>query len=262
MQSRFQREEYEEVGVNVGRFSEGIVHILRLEISGEIRKENVREFSQECIKGDFATGYSPAIKQHVPNMLHTAYDIRSNRNAAHMNLETSVNRSDARLGIALCSSMLIELIREFVDTEEIEDVNSISRTIDKLSTPVEENPLEQLVASRYEFNKEQTAEMLNGIISIVEEESDIRPGPDFFNLEPQQQVVALALGRLAGYDLGYLKSVGANQDWYKNNSSLDINSLEGVFNTTDILVEDFSVGGYYLPGYQFSEALKILSSSD
>lgn len=258
MQSRFQQGEYAEIGVNVGRFSEGVVHILRLEIDSELKSETVREFAQECINGDFAEDYSPAIRQHIPNMLHTAYDIRNNRNSAHMNLETPVNRADARLGITLCSSMLVELIREFATEDEIEDIDTISKAIDQLSSPVEENPLESLVSSRYEFDRARVAETLENIISIVDEEEDVRPGPEFFDLTAKQQVVALALGRLAAHDLDYVDQIGAKRTWYEDESDYNEDIVKNHLENLDFIIGDVTLGGYYIPGYQLENAIDRL----
>lgn len=262
MQSRFQNGEYAEIGVNVGRFCEGVVHILRLEIGSELKSETVRDFAEECIHGDFAEEYPTAISQHIPNMLHTAYDIRSNRDSAHLNLETAVNRADARLGIALCSSMLVELIRVFVVDDEANNIDDISKTIDRLSVPIEENPLESLVSSRYDFDRSYVAETLERKITIVDEEQDVQAGPEFFDMTAKQQVVALAIGRLVGYDLGYVDNVGENGSWYEDRSTYSSDRVQKQLDNRDFIMKDFSLGGYYIPGYQTEHAIEILPEND
>lgn len=259
MQSRFQSGEYAEIGVNIGRFCEGVVHILRLEINSELKSETVREFAEECIHGDFAKNYSTAVSQHIPNMLHTAYDIRSNRDSAHLNLETAVNRADARLGIALCSSMLAELIREFVVDDEIDDIDNVSKAIDQLSSRIEENPLESLVVSRYDFDRSQVAETLDDVISIVEEGQDVQPGPEFFDLNNKRQVIALALGRLAAYNLEYGEQIGAKRSWYNERSNYSNDHVRKQLRKRDCIIKDSSLGGYHIPAYQVKNAIEILT---
>lgn len=262
MQSRFQNGEYAEIGVNVGRFCEGVVHILRLEIGSELKSETVREFAEECVHSDFAENYSIAISQHIPNMLHTAYDIRSNRDSAHLNLETAVNRADARLGIALCSSILVELIREFVVDDEIDNIDNISKAIDQLSSRIEENPLESLVVSRYDFDRSQVAETLDDVISIVEEEQDVQPGPKFFDLDNKQQVIALALGRLVAYDLEYVEQIGENSSWYEERSNYSEDRVKKQLDEQDCIIRDFSLGEHHIPGYQVINAIEVLTQND
>lgn len=240
MQTRFHEKEYAEVGVHVGRFAEAVVHILRLEIGSELKQESVREFTQECIYGDFGDDYADAVSQHIPNMLNTAYDIRSNRDAAHLNLETAVNRSDARLGLALCSSMLVELIRAFVETDDETDIDELTAMINQLSESVEENPLESLVASRFDFNRSDVAAILENTVSIVEEDETVEPDSDFYNLSQRSQVTVLALGRLAAYDLDYINQIGAQVSWFadcldENNTDAVERSLENLdFFTTQL----------------------------
>jgi hypothetical protein len=258
MQSKFKQQEYAGVGMNVGHFCEAVIHILRVEIDSELKSETVREFAQECLQGDIAEDYPRAIQQHIPNMLNTAWDIRSNRDAAHMNLEIPVNRADARLGIALCSSMLIELIREFGAEGDQEDINRISEIIEKISATVEENPLDALVKSKYEFNEEEMGEILEDKVTIVEEENEVEPGPEFFELDDKNQIVALALGRLAAYNRDMINEteIGERKDWFADRANPSKSRCNNLLRNLDCIKErERQANNYFIPGYQVPKAI-------
>lgn len=256
MRTHFQQEEYLEVGVNVGRFCEAVVQILQLKINSELTNESVRDFAKRFRHSGSAEDYSTAINQHIPNMLHTAYDIRSNRDAAHLNLETPINRANAVLGIALCSSMLIELIREFVAEQEVDDIDEIANVINQLSTSVEENPLRSLVISRYEFDRELVLEALKTRVVIEEETNEVKPGHSFSELEVTQQIIALALGRLSAYDLNYIEEVGGSVAWFSVTCTYEGDQVKQELRNYDLMENDS--GGYYLPGYNVKEAANRL----
>jgi hypothetical protein len=260
MQTKFQNGDYSAVGMHSGRFCEGIRHVLRFELDNEYRSDDsVREFAMELFDRQDEGDYSTAIYQHLSNMLHTAWDIRSNRDAAHMNLETAVNKADAKLSVALCSSMLVELIREFAAGDDSIDADRMTDVIEELSVPIEENPLRRLVTSEYEFDSAALADTLDGLISIVEEEDEeevVNPGPEFHDLRAKQQVVALALGQLAAHDLGVLpedeiaQRVNWFQDRIKNNSAGDY------LDNTSYIEEEYAE--YWIPGYQVENAIAEL----
>jgi len=256
MKTKFQNGEYAGVGRHSGRFCEAVIHILRYEIDNKYQTESVRQFATALQNRNFGDEYSQSIQQHLPNMLHTAWDIRCNRDAAHMNLEVAVNRADAKLSLALCSSMLVELIREFAPDNSEQEINQISNIIDDLSVVVEENPLQRLIASKHEFDKEQVADTLNGIISIVEEDRDVKPGVDFFELRTKQQVVALALGRLAANNLGYVSEnhIAKDENWFLER--VDADSVSRHLDNTDYIEQKY--GKYQIPGYQVENAIEEL----
>ena len=253
MGAEFQNGEYAGVGRHSGRFCEAVIHILRYEIDDKYKTESVREFATAIQNRNLGNEYSESIQQHLPNMLHTAWDIRSNRDAAHMNLEVAVNRADAKLSLALCSSMLVELIREFGSDNTEEEINQISGIIDNLSVVVEENPLQRLVTSKYEFDRERVAETLDGIISIVAEDEEIKPGVDFFEYQTKQQVIAMALGRLAANDLGVVNDneVAKNADWFEKR--IDSDSVSRHLTDTDYIEQKYNK--YHIPGYQVENAI-------
>jgi hypothetical protein len=262
MRRRFQKGEYAEVAVNIGRFSEAVVHILQVELGSNMSK-SVRQFAADCLHGELAEHESTAIKQHIPNLLHTAQDIRNERDAVHIDLEREVSHSDARLGIALTSSMLVELIHEYVPDQDEVDLEEVSQVIEEISTPVEENPLETLIASRYEFDRDRLSRHLEGVIAVVEEEEDVKPGPEFADLSSSKpQTVALLLGRLAAHDLGYLEQVGAKKRWFTDRATNSENLIENQLDSLHFVEKDLTIGGYYIPGYQAEEAIKILSDNE
>jgi hypothetical protein len=258
VQTKFQNGEYAAVGQHSGRFCEGIRRILRYDMDDKYTSDDpVRSFSTELRNREDEGHYSSAIHNHLSNMLHTAWDIRSNRDAAHMNLETAVNKADAKLSVALCSSILVELVREFASEEVDIDVAHIANIIEELSVQTEENPLRQLIASKYEFDRTNVAEALDGLVSIVESDEDIRPGLEFHDLRSKQQVVALALGRLAAHDLGVINSedVACGVNWFNERAKTD--SVNKYLENTDY-IEQKEYNAYFIPGYQAENAIAEL----
>lgn len=261
-QTRFKEGEYAEVGVHVGRFCEAVVYMLRLEIGSELtEEESVREFAQECLHGNFAADHSDAINQHIPNMLNTAYDIRSNRDAAHLNLETAVNRADARLGIALCSSMLVELLKEFVAVDDEIDIDEVATAINQLSEPVEENPLDALVASRFDFDRSEVVTVLEDLVWIVEEDGTVKPDSDFGDLSRKRQLTALALGRLAAYDLNHLDQAGAKSSWFADRIDYDESKVKQYIEDLDFFSKNWEYGGRHIPGHRVNDAVNYLDDT-
>lgn len=261
MRRRFQEEEYAEVGISVGRFCEAMVSILDYKFTSKLDDKSVREFAQASINDEIGESYPPAINQHIPNMLHTAYDIRSNRDSAHVNFDTAVNRTDARVGTALCASMLVELTHEFIDEDKIEDVDDIVAVLDQLADPIEQSPLDSLVASKYDFDHEEVANLLDGLIIIVDEDNEVEPGLGFFDLNVKEQVTALALGRLAAYKRDIVYQIGAKENWYTDRVDA-IGSVDTKLEESEFIRCDFSDGGYHIPGYQVKNAIEVLSEAN
>ena len=257
LQTKFQNGEYAAVGIATGRFCEGVVRILRYEMDNEFRSEDpVRQFATELFDRRDDTEYSTAMHQYLSNMLHTAWDIRSNRDAAHMNLETAVTKADAKLSVALCSSMLVELIREFASDDDSIDIDRITTVIEELSVPTEQNPLRRLVTSKFEFESAAVADALDGLVSIVEAEEEVEPGPEFHDLRNKQQVVALALGRLAAHDLGIIEAdeVGRRPSWFQDRIQSD--TASDYLDDTAYIENEYA--DYNIPGYQVENAIADL----
>jgi hypothetical protein len=257
VQDDFRDGAYSEVGKSTGRFCEGVVRILRYDMDSEYHSSDpVRQFATELFDRRDEGEYSTAIYQHLSNMLHTAWDIRSNRDAAHMNVETAVNKADAKLSVALCSSMLVELIREFATEEADVDTDRITNAIEDLSVTVEQNPLRGLVTSKYEFDSAAVADTLDGLISIVEGDGEVEPGPEFHDLRVRQQAVALALGRLAAHDLGFIEAnqISKRATWFQDRIESD---KVGTYLDEKAYIEE-EHGQYYLPGYQVENAIADL----
>lgn len=250
----FREGSYSEVGKSAGRFCEGVVRILRYDMDSEYRSSDpVRQFATELYDRRDEGEYSTAIYQHLSNMLHTAWDIRSNRDAAHMNVETAVNKADAKLSVALCSSMLVELIREFATEEADVDTDRITTVIEDLSETVEQNSLQGLVTSKYEFDSAAVADTLDGLISIVEDDGEVEPGPEFHDLRARQQAVALALGRLAAHDLEFIEAnqISKRATWFQDR--IDSDRADTYLDEKAYIEEEH--GQYYLPGYQVENAI-------
>lgn len=256
MRVDFQQGDYERAGIEVGKFAEGMVKLLQRKVDEELQNETVREFAQRYINGNTGGEVSDRIAYRVPHMMHIAWSIRSNQDAAHLDFENPVRKADAQLGITLCSSMLIELVREFASEDDDLDIDGITALLEELSEPVEENPLQAVVQSRTEFDRQRVADAIKEYVVIVEEGS-VERGPKFSELSKKQQLAALGLGRLSAYELDHVDEIGAEKEWYSTRTNKNIN--ERNIKNRDFFLHDEDLGGYYIPGYQATRAISELS---
>ncbi|QZA89537.1 hypothetical protein K0C01_05240 [Salinarchaeum sp. IM2453] len=253
MQASFQTGEYEQVGIHVGKFSEGIKKLLQREIEETLRDETIRDFAQRYLDDGVDADVSEGIRKHIPNMLHTAWSIRSDRNAAHLNFDKPVRKADAQLGISLCSAMIVELVREFAS--EGDDIDRITDILEDLAEPVEENPLHSVVRSRTDFDRQKVANAIEGYI-VVLENGEVERAPEFAELGSKQRVAALGLGRLVAYTLDYVDQIGVQREWFDDRSDSTIAS--STVSNRSFILHDEELGGYYIPGHQAEAAISTL----
>lgn len=256
MRVNFQQGDYEKAGVDIGKFGEGMVKLLQLEADRELRDEGVRNFAQRYLNGRTDANVSDRVKKRIPHMLHIGWSIRSNQDAAHLHFDKPVRKADIQLGIRLCSSMLIELVREFANEDDDLDIDEVTELLQDLSEPVEQNPLHSLVQSRTEFDRQRVADAIDGYVVIVEEGS-VEQGPNVSGLSKHQELAAFGLGRLAAYSLGRIDDIGANADWYDDRVAGNVN--DGTIQSTKYFLHDEGLGGHYVPGYKATEAISRLS---
>jgi len=268
MQTRLVEEEYEEVGVHIGRFCEALVQILSVELKQELpTKVKVSEFAHN-LRENVGSGEPDSIRYILSQMLLTAYTIRNNRDTVHIDLQNPVNRSDARTGVAVCSWMLAEITRVYGVDTEVDNPDEIADIINKLSKPHEEEPLKRLEESRYDIDKFAVRDALEGVIHLVEDDEDIRPGPDFEKYSPEQKLVAILLGRLAAYQLNYSppntsrRLIGCDEEWLSERSNVDKYQIGNSLEDLDFVFNQESENGYFVPGYRSEEAIQFLESTE
>lgn len=258
MQSRFREEEYAEVGVHMGRFCEAMVKILRVEAGFELKaRPSVSNFAHE-LRDDAGGSVPEGVQYGVSDMLLTAYRIRNERDTVHIDLENPVRRSDARTGVTVCSWMLVELIRGYAIDGDTEDIEEIGQLIDQITESTEENPLERLRQSRYEFDERRVADALEGLINIEEDET-VAPDQGLARLDKEGQVTAILLGQLAAYKLG-ADNTGRKKGWISENTDLTSGQARGKARKMSYVFEDDSEGGYYIPGFRVDEAITLIES--
>jgi hypothetical protein len=259
MRARLKEGKYDEAGTHIGNFCENMVNIL-LDQMGEpiASRPSVGTFVDRCTSGNIGTSEHDSVRLQIPRTLRAAYDIRNNRDSVHVNLKIPVNHADTQAGIAMCSWMLAEILRVYGDGAKTDNMEDIGGLIDEISNPVtDKNPLQQLVSSQADFNREELLEAVGTNIHIVEESGEVQPGEGFSNLKTKEKLIVLMLGQLAAEDLGYIDKVGMSSTWFAglmDVSAARIRQLAGDF----IFVESGDEG-YYIPQYRLSDAINSLN---
>jgi len=105
---------YEEAGLHVGKFCENAGNII-LDVLGqpiEMRPQ-MEPILQKIESYNRRTNLDPMVRITIPRFLRAAYEMRSKRDAVHVNLEISVNKSDSHVAVHICSWILSELLRVY-----------------------------------------------------------------------------------------------------------------------------------------------------
>jgi hypothetical protein len=258
MQRRFREKEYAEVGVHMGRFCEAMIKILRVEAGFELKaRPSVSNFAHE-LRDDGGGNVPEGVQYGISDMLLTAYRIRNERDTVHIDLENPVRRSDARTGVTVCSWMLVELIRGYAIDGDTEDIEEIGQLIDRITESTEENPLERLRQSRYEFDERRVADALEGLINIDEDET-VAPGQCLTQIDIKAQITAVLLGQLAAYKHG-ADNAGKGKKWISENTDVSELLVSSKIKDMQYVFEDDSEGGYYIPGFRVDEAVSLIES--
>lgn len=258
METHLQRGEYTQATDQVETFCQVYVHVLNIELGEPLEQDtDVREFVTKSRNDIIANDAPVRVQEFIPDMLNAAINTARPRDTGPIGLKTSINRSDARVGVSIASWLVVELVRLYLSEDEFND-DDIESLVAELVTPIEEQPLHDLVHSRYEFDEQLLARELNDIVYLVSETEEIAKGPNFPSNNQGKKVVALLLGRVAAYNLGFSETLGAEKSWIDDRiegvtSSGTLDSISFVFNDTD-------EGGFYIPGFRVGDALDSLTT--
>lgn len=255
MEDCLERGEYTQVTNHVDAFSQAFVHLLHIELGQPLERDpNVALFAEKALSGEIDLGELASVQQSIPYMLTAAVETDRAPTGAR-ELGESVNHSDARVGVAISSWLLVELVRLYTTSDDFDDIEEIEELISELSSPPEENPLHELVRSRYEFDEQRLVDELDGVIHIDRENEEVVRGSEFPN-NRDRQITALLLGRLAAYKHGYCDSLGVDKEWIDNRVGSTV--APGNIQALSFVFEDSEEGGYYIPGYRVEEGISKL----
>lgn len=256
MEAELERGEHTQVTTTVEEFCKAFVHLINIELGEPLERDtDVEEFTQKALSGEVATEAPSTVRVYIPHMLSAAVDTTRPRDTASVGLEDTLRYSDARVGVAISSWLLTELVRLYATTDDLEETAEVSLLINELTTPVEENPLDDLVQSRYAYDEQQLAEALGQVVHIVREDKDVVKGAQFASYNRDQRITALLLGRLAAYTQGYSDTVGVEESWVSDRVEFRVTNR---FENLPFVFADAEEGGYYIPGFRVEEAIGFL----
>lgn len=130
---------YPEVGNHVGNFCENCGNLI-LDVLGEnIRPSaSLHTILQDIESNNDDPAVDKMLRITIPRFLRAAYDMRSNRDTVHANLEIPVNHADQRNAVTACTWILSELVRIFGDSSMDEARNLIEHLASDISPYVDE----------------------------------------------------------------------------------------------------------------------------
>jgi hypothetical protein len=256
MEQELEQGSYTQVISTVNEFCKTFVHLINIELGEPLERDtDVEEFTKKTLNGEIAENASSTVREYIPHMLSAAVDTTRPRDTASVGLEDTLTYSDARVGVAISSWLLNELVRLYTTADDLDETTEINLLINELATPVDENPLDELVHSRYEFDEQQLAEAVNQAVHIVREDEEVVKGAQFDSYNRDEEITALLLGRLAAYTQDYSEQLGVEESWIDDRVSFNtanrIQNLSFVFS-------DSEEGGYYIPGFRVEEAVEFL----
>lgn len=259
MESCLEAGQYSQVTGHVEAFCQAYVHVLHIELGEPLEREpSVTEFVEKALAKEIGGGSSVSLQQSVPQMLNAAVETGRAPAGSH-ELGESVDQSDARVGVAISSWLLVELVRLYTTSDVFEDNVELEAMITELTSPLEEEPLADLVRSRYEFDEQRVAQELDGVIHIVQEDEDVVKGTNFPSAKANE-ITALLLARLAAYTQGYCETIGVDLSWVADRAETNI--LRNDIEDLPFVIQADDEGGYYIPGYRVDEALNKLNAAE
>lgn len=164
-------ESYEEVKINFyigkyrpnevegGRFSEAVFRILEFVTKNGVfipLGRKIINFEQECenLRKLRQGSHPDSIRLYIPRSIRVIYDIRNNRDAAHLGDEIDPNIQDASIVVAICDWVMAELIRLYHNVSPDEAYRIITEIVSKKVPALQEieNKMKTLNPS---FNAEE-----------------------------------------------------------------------------------------------------------
>ena len=112
METHLQRGEYTQATDQVETFCQVYVHVLNIELGEPLERDtDVREFVAKSRNDVIANDAPVSVQEFVPDMLNAAINAARSRDTGPIGLKTSINRSDARVGVSISSWLVVELVR-------------------------------------------------------------------------------------------------------------------------------------------------------
>lgn len=104
--------------VEGGRFSEAVFRILEFITNGGKYTplgKKIQKFEKFCedLRNLPVDSYSDSIRLYIPRSIRLVYDIRNNRDAAHLGDDIDPNIQDASIVVSVCDWVMAELVRLF-----------------------------------------------------------------------------------------------------------------------------------------------------
>ncbi|WP_152422440.1 hypothetical protein [Halorubrum californiense] len=257
LETHLERGEYTQATDQVETFCQAYVHILNIELGEPLERDtDVREFVAKSRNDVIANDAPASVQEFIPDMLNAAINTARARDTGPIGLNTSINRSDARVGVSIASWLVVELVRLYLSEDEFED-HEIESLITELVTPIKEQPLHDLVRSRYEFDEQLLARELAEIVYLVPETEEIAKGQHFPSENQEKKITALLLGRVAACNLGFSETLGVERSWI--NDRIEGVASQGTLDSIPFVFKDTDEGGYYIPGFRVGDALDFLT---
>lgn len=124
---------FEVVGAYVGNFCENAANIVLHILTGDIESSpSLGNILQEIERNNNDPAVDKMLRITIPRFLRAAYDMRSNRDTVHVNLEVPVNQSDQYVSVSICGWILAEFVRIYGDAE----ADEARELIEGLARPV------------------------------------------------------------------------------------------------------------------------------
>lgn len=126
----------------------------------------------------------------------------------------------------------------------------------------EEDPLENLYVDSTEVNKERLADALSGIIGIDREDGKSVMLEGFYDLNQSKKVFVYLLSRRAAYELGDIdeSNLGLSASEIEDETGIPQGTIRSYCSESQFVENSEEKGGYVIPGYGISQAIKEISS--
>jgi len=136
MQLYYGSGKFEESGLHIGKFCENVGNIVIKELGGQVHPSpELRNILSDIERLNNNTSVDKMVRITIPRFLRAAYDLRSQRDAVHTNLETPVSHADAHAGVHLCRWILAELVRVYGSAKQIDEAAKLIESLTMQVSP-------------------------------------------------------------------------------------------------------------------------------
>lgn len=136
MKRAFFVENWEQVGVRGGKFVEAVFRLLDMVVTGKCTGANPHALLTPLENSSGLAHRS--FKMTIPRVAYGVYEIRNNRDMAHLSLEIDSNRMDGIFVVSACDWVLAELTRLCLATHPSEAEQMIRRIVERPVPLIEE----------------------------------------------------------------------------------------------------------------------------